>query len=162
MLRGMSTQLTKRSILKPFRNPSSERETFARTRSGKPTRYGSIAPLYPIADGKTSSMPSQFLQVQITFPNRPIAESMANRLVEQHLAACTQVLGDIQSVYVWRGKMEHTREILLLAKTKTELFDRLVAAVRAEHPYECPQIVALPIYTANEDYLDWMAELLEN
>ncbi len=114
-----------------------------------------------------------FIQVQVTFPiaNNAAdhaagntaasrAEAVAEKLVQQRLVACTQLLGPIRSHYVWKGKTEHTDEMLLLAKTRPELFDRLVETIRADHPYECPQIVALPILTANHDYWAWLEEQL--
>jgi len=99
---------------------------------------------------------NHFVQVQITFPTEESAQSTANRLVERHLAACAQIVGPIRSVYVWNGVREESVEILLLAKTKASLFDELAEAVRADHPYECPQIVALPIVAGTSDYLDWV------
>ena len=99
-----------------------------------------------------------FVQVQITFPTEESAHRMAERLVHEQLAGCAQLLGPIRSVYIWQKKCEKSEEILLLAKTKTTLFDRLVETVRSEHPYQCPQIVALPIVAGNEDYLAWLDE----
>ncbi len=101
---------------------------------------------------------NRFIQVQITFPTEESAQATANRLVERRLAACAQILGPIRSVYVWNGVREESVEILLLAKTKTSLFDELAATVRKDHPYECPQIVALPIVVGTVDYLRWIDE----
>jgi periplasmic divalent cation tolerance protein len=101
---------------------------------------------------------SHYIQVQITFPTEKSAYQTATKLVETHLAACAQILKPIRSIYVWKGNRETSDEILVLAKTKSVLFDRLVEAVRDSHPYECPQIVALPILAGNEDYLNWIEE----
>lgn len=101
---------------------------------------------------------STYIQVQITFPTEEAAETTAEQLVRNRLAACAQLLGPIRSHYVWKGEAECSDEILLLAKTRLDLFDRLVEAVRAGHPYECPQIVALPIVTGNDDYMAWLEE----
>jgi periplasmic divalent cation tolerance protein len=101
---------------------------------------------------------STYIQVQITFPTEESANQAATKLVETHLAACAQILKPIRSVYVWKGNRETCDEILVLAKTKSVLFDRLVESIRDAHPYECPQIVALPIFAGNEDYLDWLEE----
>jgi periplasmic divalent cation tolerance protein len=97
-----------------------------------------------------------YIQLQITFPTSESANAMATKLVREKLVACAQVCGTIQSVYTWKGTCETSQETLLLAKTALPLFEQVESAVRAEHPYECPQIVALPIVTANKDYLDWM------
>ena len=103
---------------------------------------------------------SNYIQIQITFPTAELARETAAKLVQEKLVACAQVCGTIQSIYTWKGVCETSSETLLLAKTVLSLFERLEAAVRAVHPYECPQIVALPIVTANADYLDWMNEQL--
>ena len=99
-----------------------------------------------------------YIQVQITFPTEESAMLAAQKLVRCRLAACAQILGKIRSVYVWKGICESNDEILLLAKTRADLFDRLVEEVRDGHPYECPQIVAVPIVAANADYLAWLDE----
>jgi len=101
-----------------------------------------------------------YIQVQITFPTTELAQEAAAKLVREKLAACAQVCGTIQSYYTWQGTSETSQETLLLAKTKLSLFDRLESAIRAEHPYECPQIVALPIVAANADYLAWLDKQL--
>ncbi|GHT31017.1 hypothetical protein FACS1894214_1970 [Planctomycetales bacterium] len=71
-----------------------------------------------------------YIQVQITFPTEESANAVAEKLVAKRLAACAQILGPIKSVYTWKGKTEHSNELLLLAKTKAALFDLLVEAVR--------------------------------
>lgn len=103
----------------------------------------------------------QYIQIQITFPTAELAQGMAAKLVQEKLVACAQVCGTIQSVYTWKGVCETSTETLLLAKTALPLFERIESVVRTEHPYECPQIVALPIVAANRDYLDWLAEQLQ-
>ena len=104
---------------------------------------------------------SNYIQIQITFPTTELALEMAKKLIREKLVACAQVCGTVQSVYTWKGVCETSHETLLLAKTTLPLFERLEAAVRADHPYECPQIVALPIVAANADYLDWLNEQLQ-
>ena len=102
----------------------------------------------------------QYIQVQITFPTAELARMAAEKLVREKLVSCAQVCGTIQSTYTWNGTCETSLETLLLAKTTLSLFERLESAVRANHPYECPQIMALPIVAANADYLDWLNEQL--
>jgi len=103
----------------------------------------------------------QYIQVQITFPTAEFALATATKLVQEKLVACAQVCGTVQSIYTWKGTCETSKETLLLAKTTLPLFERLEAAVRVDHPYECPQIVALPIVAANADYLDWLTEQVD-
>ena len=100
------------------------------------------------------------IQVQITFPTAELAREVATKLVQEKLVACAQICGTVQSIYIWKGVCETSQETLLLAKTTLPLFERVKAAVRADHPYECPQIVALPIVAANVDYVDWLNEQL--
>ena len=103
----------------------------------------------------------QYIQIQITFPAAESASEMAAKLVQENLVACAQVCGSVQSFYTWKGVSETSTETLLLAKTALSLFDRVESAVRASHPYDCPQIVALPIIIANADYLEWLREQLQ-
>jgi periplasmic divalent cation tolerance protein len=106
---------------------------------------------------------TEFIQVQITFPTKESAIQVAETLVTERLAACAQIIaGKIRSTYIWNGKLETGNEILLLAKTRSTLFENLVDAVRRKHPYVCPQIIALPIVNINDDYLVWMNEQLKN
>ena len=102
----------------------------------------------------------QYIQIQITFPTAELARDMATKLVQEKLVACAQVCGTVRSIYVWKGVCEKSEETLLLAKTTLPLFEHVESAVRTGHPYECPQIVALPIIAANQDYLDWLNEQL--
>ena len=103
-----------------------------------------------------------YIQIQITFPTAELAHEMAAKLVQEKLVACAQVCGTVQSFYIWKGVCETSQETLLLAKTTLPLFERIESAVRAAHPYECPQIVALPIVIVNSDYLDWLNEQLQD
>ena len=102
-----------------------------------------------------------YIQIQITFPTPELAREVAAKLVREKLVACAQVCGTIQSFYTWKGVCEVSEETLLLAKTRLSLFEQVESAIRVEHPYECPQIVALPIVSANADYLEWMEEQLQ-
>lgn len=96
--------------------------------------------------------------VLITAPNREEAIRLADMLVGAHLAACVQLLPEMESVYRWEGKIEREPEILLLIKTTRARFDELEREVRALHSYETPEIVALPIVAGSEPYLRWLRE----
>lgn len=100
------------------------------------------------------------IQIQITFPTPELAQKMAEKLVREKLVACAQVCGTIQSFYTWKGVCEKSEETLLLTKTRLSLFKSVESAIRKDHPYECPQIVALPIVSASADYLKWVDEQL--
>ena len=82
-------------------------------------------------------------------------------LIGAHLAACVQILPEMESVYRWKGQIERQPEILLLAKTARSKFEDLEREVRALHSYETPEIIALPIAAASTAYLDWLTASLK-
>lgn len=93
----------------------------------------------------------------ITAPTDEVAEAIANKLLDQRLAACVNIVPAIKSLYLWDGDTESDEEVLLIAKTKSTVFpDRFVPAVREVHPYDVPEIIALPIALGSQDYLDWI------
>lgn len=99
----------------------------------------------------------QHLLVLVTAPDRDLAKRMAQSLVQLELAACAQVLPAIESHYRWNGKVESSQEHLLLIKTLRSRWERLALTIRAEHPYEVPQIVAIPITDGLDAYLAWVS-----
>ena len=86
------------------------------------------------------------------------AARLADMLVGAHLAACVQILPEMESVYRWQGKIERQSEVLLLAKTTRAKFDELEREVRALHSYDMPEIIAVPVITGSAPYLDWLSE----
>jgi periplasmic divalent cation tolerance protein len=94
--------------------------------------------------------------VLMTAGSREEAVRLADMLVVAHLAACVQILPEVESVYHWEGKVERSAEILLLAKTTTENFIQLESAVRALHTYKTPEIIALPVTAVSAPYLEWL------
>ncbi len=102
-----------------------------------------------------------FIQVSTALPHREDAEPLARVLVERRLAACVQVIGPVSSTYWWQGKIETAEEWLCLIKSRASLFDLLESAIREIHPYETPEIVALPIVSGSKDYLMWLGTELE-
>ena len=89
-------------------------------------------------------------------PDRDVAGRLAHELVEARLAACVQVLPGMTSTYRWQGAIERADEVLLLAKTWDDRLDALVATLRARHPYEVPEIMAVPAAGGLAAYLDWV------
>ena len=89
-------------------------------------------------------------------PDREVALKIAHALIERKLAACINILADCTSVYRWRGKLETAIEVPLIIKTRTEIYDELEAAIRSLHPYELPEIIAVPVERGLSDYLDWV------
>jgi periplasmic divalent cation tolerance protein len=86
------------------------------------------------------------------------ATRLADLLIGAHLAACVQILPEMESVYRWQGQIERQSEILLIVKTTAGKFAELETEVRALHSYETPEIVAVPIITGSQPYLDWVSE----
>ena len=90
-------------------------------------------------------------------PDRAAAQKLADALVSQRVAACVNILAPCQSVYRWKNDLQHDEEHPVLIKTTTERYAALEGAIRAAHPYELPEIVALPIERGLAAYLDWVA-----
>ncbi|MDO5552638.1 MAG: divalent-cation tolerance protein CutA [Planctomycetia bacterium] len=101
---------------------------------------------------------SDFVQIQVTFPSDSRARELAELLVEQRLVACAQILGPITSFYNWNGHQEEEQETLLLAKTSKGNFKEVSEFISVRHPYECPQIIALPLVCATGGYEQWLKE----
>ena len=98
------------------------------------------------------------LLVFTNLPDRDAALVLARALVERRLAACVNVLGACTSVYRWQGNMEEAAEVPVLLKTRATRYAEVEATIRELHPYELPEIVAVPIVRGLPEYLDWVAE----
>lgn len=94
--------------------------------------------------------------VFVTAPDAETAAGLARSLVEEGLAACGNVIGQIRSIYRWQGKIEDEAEALLVLKTRGGLFKALEKRVVELHPYDVPEIIALPIAAGHLPYLDWI------
>lgn len=99
-----------------------------------------------------------FVQVITTTSTREEAQQIAQVLVARRLAACVQVLGPIESVYRWQGKVQASQEWYCTAKTRQTLFEEVAQAIQQEHSYDVPEIIALPIAAGSQSYLRWLAE----
>lgn len=102
-------------------------------------------------------MPDAVILVLTHLPDREHAEELARRLVDGRLAACVNIGAPVVSMYHWRGQFETTNEVPLVIKTRRALYARVEAAIRDGHPYELPEVVAVPILDGNAAYLDWIA-----
>jgi periplasmic divalent cation tolerance protein len=96
------------------------------------------------------------LVVLTNLPNRDAALTLARALVEQRLAACVNVMAECTSVYRWRDALESASETPVLIKTPASRYPALEQAIRRLHPYELPEIVALPVEAGLPDYLAWV------
>lgn len=105
-------------------------------------------------------MPTETLVVLCTLPDRDQAMRLARALVEEGLAACVNLVPGLTSVYRWQGSVQEDAEVLLLVKTSQAVYTRLEQRIRALHPYELPEIIAVPLQTGQADYLKWIQENL--
>ncbi len=93
-----------------------------------------------------------------TFPDAASAREAANKLVEARLAACVNILPGVTSVYRWKDQLESSSEALLMVKTTQTAYPQLESALKACHPYELPEIVAVAIAAGLPDYLHWISQ----
>jgi periplasmic divalent cation tolerance protein len=100
----------------------------------------------------------QLVVILCTVPDEAAAEKLARGLVEERLAACVNTIPGVKSFYRWQGKLEAGTEIQLLIKTHNERFDEVAAWISANHPYDVPEIVAIPAERVNEAYLAWAVD----
>ena len=98
------------------------------------------------------------LVVLMTSPGRKEARRIAGVLLRERAAACVGIFPRGESFYWWKGRIDRAAEYLLVAKTSARALPRLIGLVKANHGYEVPEIVALPISGGNEEYLDWVGE----
>lgn len=96
------------------------------------------------------------LLVITNLPDRASAEAMAERLVQARVAACVNLLAPCRSVYRWEGRVQSEEEHPLLVKTTVAAYPALEAAIRASHPYELPEIIAVPVERGLPAYLAWV------
>lgn len=94
--------------------------------------------------------------IYITAPDRDTALGLARALVGERLVACANVLDGVVSVYRWEGRVCEDSEAVLIAKTRTELTQRVIERVRELHPYDCPCVAVLPVESGNPAYFDWV------
>lgn len=97
-----------------------------------------------------------YVQVVTTTEKKEDAEKIAITLVEGKLAACVQIVGPIVSTYRWKGTVETATEWQCVIKSREGLFPEIEKAIKAVHPYEVPEIIAVPIIAGSNDYLEWL------
>jgi periplasmic divalent cation tolerance protein len=102
------------------------------------------------------------LIVYCTCPDHAAAQKLARELVASRLAACVNILPGVESLYRWQGNIEHDNEILLLIKSDTAHFGALEDTISNLHPYEVPEILAVPVEAGHEPYLEWIDQCLED
>lgn len=103
-------------------------------------------------------MDSQPLVVYCTCPDQATAERIAETVVGERLAACVNLIPGLLSIYRWEGQIQRDSELLLMIKTRDAIYHLLEARIRELHPYQTPEIIALPIQSGAAAYLDWLAD----
>jgi periplasmic divalent cation tolerance protein len=91
------------------------------------------------------------------FPGAETARKAVRLLVEERLIACGNLISGVESIYEWKGEMETTHEVMVVAKTTATRADEAMARLRALHPYEVPEVLLLPVTTGWPAYLEWVA-----
>ena len=103
---------------------------------------------------------TDYVIVLVTTSSKQEAEKIVQELLRDKLIACANIIGPVPSFFRWSGKEERVDEHLVLMKSRSDLFDKLTAAVKALHSYEVPEILALPVVAGSKSYLDWLGSCL--
>ncbi len=106
-------------------------------------------------------MTSEGIIVLITASSGDEAVKIAAALVNEHLAACVNIVPEVRSLFFWEGKTQDAREVLLVCKSRLPLIEKLIERVKELHSYTVPEIVALPIVAGSRDYLAWVKETVK-
>jgi len=99
-----------------------------------------------------------YIVVLITCKDAEEAQKIAQTLLKRRQAACVNILSDVHSHFWWQGKLDNSRENLLVAKTKESLLPDIVKSVKKIHSYSVPEIIALPVIGGSQEYLDWIEQ----
>jgi periplasmic divalent cation tolerance protein len=95
--------------------------------------------------------------IYITVKDKVEARKIGSELVESKLAACVNIIDNMNSMYVWEGKIQDDQETILIAKTTESRVPQLIEKVKTLHSYDCPCIVSIPVSDGNREFLDWIA-----
>jgi len=102
-----------------------------------------------------------YIQVMSTVEKKEDAEKIAREVLGKRLAACVQILGPMQSFFHWQGKIDQAEEFLCLFKSRHDLYEELEKIILTNHPYDVPEILAIPIANGSSSYLNWMGKELK-
>jgi periplasmic divalent cation tolerance protein len=102
---------------------------------------------------------TQFLLVLVTAPDLKTARALVKAMLQARLIACANLIPKIESHYWWQGKIESSAEVLLILKTQKSNLAALEKLILAEHPYDTPEFLVLPVSAGNQKYLDWLAQV---
>ncbi len=102
-----------------------------------------------------------YITVLVTTQDQNEARAISHAVLNEKLAACVNIIKDIESFFWWEGKIDRAEECLLIMKTRKELFRPLEAVVKKNHSYSVPEIIALPVVAGQEDYLSWIKDTVQ-
>lgn len=105
---------------------------------------------------------TEYCFVFVTCESLPQAKKMAHAIVDNKLAGCVSLLNNVNSIYRWKGKIEESKEVLLLIKTHKSLFKQLENLVKEIHSYSTPEIVSVQFNEGSIDYLNWLKDSIQN
>jgi periplasmic divalent cation tolerance protein len=111
-----------------------------------------------MASHESAVQPAEFVVVFMTAPDADVAGRIASALVEERLVACVNILPGLRSIYRWEGELCDEAEVLCLMKTRLDLFPALRDRIAILHPYQVPEIIALPLAAGSAPYLDWVRQ----
>lgn len=104
---------------------------------------------------------TKFVIVLVTAGSEEEAGKIADALLDKKIAACVNIIPSVKSVFWWEGKKETEEEFLLLIKSRTEIVDEVVEAVKANHSYDVPEIISIPVSNGSKAYLKWLGREIE-
>lgn len=96
----------------------------------------------------------------VTAPNEDVARKLAKQLVENRLAACVNIVKTIESIFEWKGVIEHEQESMLIIKSHSKKTKDLIEFVEKNHPYDCPEVLAVKVDSGSKKYLEWVEETI--
>ena len=108
-----------------------------------------------------SRIKKEHIIIFITCNSKKEARRISKALIAQKLIACGNIIPGVDSLFLWKGKLDRAKEVLLIAKTRGPLFEKILLRVQKMHSYEVPEIICLPILKGNRSYLKWIDEVTE-
>eukprot|EP00877_Chromochloris_zofingiensis_P010914 jgi/Chrzof1/6076/Cz17g08020.t1 len=128
----------------------------------KNTEAGSTRPISAVAVvagmATASPSPSGAIVVYVTVPDENTGKQIAAKLVEDHLVACVNMVPGVQSIYWWDNKVNYDSELMLIIKTRESLLGALTTQVKQLHPYDEPEVIAMPIIGGSDTYIAWLKD----
>lgn len=103
-----------------------------------------------------------YITVLVTASRREEAEKIARKLLDERVAACVNIVEGVRSLFWWQGKIDEASEVLMIIKTRLDLFEKVIEYVKMLHSYTVPEVIALPIIAGNAEYLKWIDEVVKS